>query len=88
MKHNVWFDYRKNCMPGAVTCFIGVIDEFRLDEEIFRFLDMLLRRSVEIVCTVYVDRDWKELLGDRYYLKVIPYPDKPFVVLTMKQKLA
>ena len=84
LKENLFFDFTKNCPRGTVVCFIGVVDEFFRDEDMFSFLDTLLRRNLEVVFAVYNSKDWKRTLEDRYEVNVKPYPDQSVSLITLK----
>jgi hypothetical protein len=83
-KNLYYFDFVKDCPSAKVTIFIDVIDKLQKDE-MFEFLDMLLRRGREIVCAVRNDRNWRDLLSGKYLVNVSEYRDKQFCLLTLKE---
>lgn len=84
LKQNLWFNYYNNCPRGAAVCFIGIVDELRNDEDIFKFLDMLLRRNIEVVFAVYNNRDWRKFFDGKYDFYHKKYPEKPFSLIVLR----
>lgn len=58
----------------------------RDEEQIFGFLDIALRRSNEVVCSVSNNRDWKSLLESRYDVEGLVYPDNSTVLLRIYER--
>ena len=84
-KQLFYFDFTKNVPRGCVISFIGIIDTFKSDSQIFDFLDLCLRRNREVVCAVHNDRDWKELLEKKYEVVIKPYPIGKFLFMSLKE---
>ena len=80
-----WFDFIKDCPNNKLTLFINIIDRLPIDDT-YDFLDMLLRRSMEVICAVRNDRDWKGLLSSKYDVSMTEYKDNEFILLTIWQK--
>jgi hypothetical protein len=83
-KDLLYFDFIKNCPSAKVTLFIDIIDKLK-ESDLYIFVDMLLRRSREIICAVRNDRDWKSLLSGKYRVNVSNYNDKQFCLITIKE---
>lgn len=86
LKEFFWFNFTKNCPRVRVVVFVGVIDTMRDEEQIFGFLDIALRRSNEVVCSVSNNRDWKSLLESRYDVEGLVYPDNSTVLLRIYER--
>lgn len=84
LRQNIYFDYRLNVPRANVVTFTGIVDELPTNQQVYRFFDMLLLRAGEIVCAVKDDRNWIELLRDRYEFEAFPYPDKKHRLLTVR----
>lgn len=84
-KNLFYADFIKDCPNAKLTLFINIIDRLPIDDT-YNFLDMLLRRSREIICAVKNDRDWRNLLGGKYSVDMTQYKDKQFCLLTICQK--
>lgn len=85
-KKMYYSNFINDCPSGSVTIFIGIIDQLQSDD-LFIFLDMLLRRSREVVCAVRNDRNWRELLSGKYDVNVSQYNDKQFYLITLKENV-
>jgi len=83
-KELLHFDFYKNCPQAKLTIFINIIDDLQ-EDEIFTYLDVLLRRTREIVCAVRNDRSWKDLLDSKYDVDMSEYKDKQFCLLIIKE---
>lgn len=81
-----YFDFIKDCTPAKVTIFVNILEELDSDE-MFMFLDMLLRRSREVVCAVRNDRNWRNLLSGKYSVNVSEYKDKQFCLITLQENV-
>lgn len=78
-------DYFKDCPRGAVITFIGIV-EYLNERDMFRWLDLLLRRSVEIVFAVPIDRDWNRLLSGRYDTLINKYRNSNYYLISLTKK--
>lgn len=88
LKENIYFDYLSNIKRAHVVTFTGILDEFHSNIQVYRYLDMLLLRTGEVVCAVEDDRDWVEILRDKYDFEALQYPDKKHRLLTVRQLTA
>ena len=79
-----YFDFGKNCPPSCVISFIGLLDQLPLDE-LYDYIDLLLRRCREIVCAVPNNRDWEALFKHQYRLIMKEYPEKDWMLLCIKE---
>ena len=84
-KQLFYFDFTKNVPRGCVISFIGIIDTFKDNAQIFDFIDLCLRRNREVVCAVRDDRDWRELLEKKYEVVLKPYPIGKYLFLSVKE---
>lgn len=78
-------DYFKDCPRGAIITFIGIV-EYLNDRDMFRWLDLLLRRSVEVVFAVPIDRDWNRLLSGRYDTLINKYRNGNYYLISLTKK--
>lgn len=83
-KKFLYFDFTKDCPNAKITLFINIIDTLP-EDDIFNFIDMLLRRSREIICSVKNDRDWRKVLSGKYSIDMSEYKDKQFCLLNIKE---
>ena len=84
LRDNIWFNFYDNCPKGGVVCFVGVLDAMKSPTRLFTYINLLLRRNHEIVCAVRSNKNWREILRGKYNYKLIKYPGKPFVMLSIK----
>lgn len=85
VKKGFSFDFTRNIPQGAIVCFIDILEAVKTNVGLFTHIDLMLRRTREIVCSVKNDRNWKELLEDRYDLTYKPYPDGKYVLLAIRE---
>src|SRR3990167_2634870 len=81
----LYFDFYKNCPRVRVIAFIGALEGLQ-PYEIHDYLDLLLRRSNEIVCAVSIKRDWTQILGGKFDYRLKMYPKGVYYLLTIKSK--
>lgn len=67
-----YFDFKGNIPQARVAIFMGILDDLA-EDQIHRYLDLLLRRVRVVVCAQKSPRDWQKILGDRYNVEVYPY---------------
>jgi hypothetical protein len=85
LKSTIWFDYLKNCPKAVCMCFIGILDTLQSTTRSHSLIDLWLRRVEEVICAVKKNRDWENLLRDKYCYKILPYPNSDYVLLTIKE---
>lgn len=86
IKQGFSFDFRRNVPPGAILCFLNVLEAVKTNVELFTTIDLMLRRTREIVCAVHNDRDWKTLLESKYDITYKPYPDSKYILLAIREQ--
>lgn len=82
-KDFLYFDFTRNIPHTRVVTFIGIIDTMEL-KDMYNYLDLLLRRSREVVCAVSNKKSWARLLEGRYYFNIMTPDRGDFVILTIK----
>lgn len=82
-KELLYFNYQFNCPRNRVIAFLSVLEGLTASEMI-DFLEVMLRRSNEIVTAVPYDRDWRGILKGKFNFDMKKYPDKDFYLLTIK----
>ena len=85
VKNNICFNYEKNIPNATVTCFIGQLDAYHNNLDLYNRIDLYLRRCEELVCAVKNDRDWGRVLDGRYDFSIYPYPSGKTVLLAIKE---
>lgn len=85
IKQGFSFDFTRNIPQATIVCLLSVLDGLKRNTEAYSYIDLLLRRTREIVCAVKNDRDWKTLLEDRYDITYRPYPDGKYVLLAIRE---
>ena len=85
-KNFYYADYIKTSPSSKIIIFVNVLDQLKGDE-VFDFLDMLLRRCREVVCAVRNDRNWREVLSGNYNINMSQYSDGSFVLLSIKENV-
>ncbi len=85
VKENYWFNFYNNVPNAAVTTFIGIIHQLQV-ENMYKFIDMLLRRSEEVVCSVPDTHEWNVLFEDRYDFFEYRYPNGDGFLLSLKER--
>ena len=80
-----YFDFLNNSPQGRVTTFIGIA-EYLTEERLFNWLDLLLRRSREVIFAVPKDRDWHGVLIDHYDTYMAQYPKADYYLISIKDK--
>lgn len=80
-----YFNFLHACPRGKVVTFLGVLEHLGNDQ-IFEWIDLLLLRCKEIVCSVPVDRDWYGLLSSKYDTVVRRYPSGSYEVVVITNK--
>ena len=77
-------DFINDCPGSKLIIFVGIIDKLKKDE-MFDFIDMLLRRGREIIFSVRNDRDWRNIFSGKYITNVSKYSDQQFCLITLKE---
>lgn len=85
LKELLWFDYTKNVPKGAIICFLGILDAFTGNLEAYSYIDLLLRRYREVICSLYYNKRLVNSLEEKYNIKVMPYPADPLILLSIKE---
>lgn len=84
IKENICHSFYKNVPNAAVVTFIGILHQLK-EEDMYRFIDMLLRRCEEVVCSVPDTHTWNELFEGRYEFFQYNYPNGDGALLSLKE---
>jgi len=79
-------DYYSYIPPARVTAFTGLLNKFKKQKDLYRWLDMALKRCREIVCAVKRDRDWRRELGEKYKVNGLWYNYGRYLLLTIERR--
>jgi len=81
-----WFDYTQNIPRVHIALFVDVLENMVSDNRIYTYIDLLLRRCGEIVCSVKSTLNWRSILEPFYDINIMPYPNKERLVLRIREK--
>lgn len=84
IKTNYWFNFYNNVPNASVTTFIGILHQLK-PEDMCRFIDMLLRRSEEVVCAVPDTHEWNDIFEEKYDFYQLKYPGGEGSLLALKE---
>lgn len=78
-------DWYVNVPKARVCIFTGLLGGLT-DRQIYKWMDLVLRRVAYVVCAEHTGRDWKEILEKRYHVTGIRYNHKKYTFLEIRRK--
>jgi hypothetical protein len=80
-------DWYKDIPQARICIFTGLLGHLHTTRQIYKWLDLMLRRVDTIVCAEHtVFRDWKKILEKRYNVKGLWYNRNQYTFLEIRRK--